>query len=245
MPRLPRPGGILGPDRSPRLRRIRSFVRREGRLTRAQARAIDAFWPRYGLSTDAPFEARAVFGREAPLTLEIGFGDGANLLALARDRPEEDFLGIDVYRPGIGALLARLGEGAIGNVRLFATDACEVLERCFPQPVLTRVLIFFPDPWPKRRHHKRRLIQPAFLDQLAHALLPGGTLHLATDDADYAASMETALGAVPAYRRRSMVVNQGSPLRVRTRFEARGQRLGHPIYDIEAERIPPPGAGSG
>ncbi|EQD68368.1 tRNA (guanine-N-7) methyltransferase, partial [mine drainage metagenome] len=147
------------------------------------------------------------------------------------------FLGIDVYRPGIGALLARLEREAIGNVRLFASDASDILEASMPQSVLSRVLIFFPDPWPKRRHHKRRLIQPAFLSQVACALRPGGQLHLATDDENYAGFMKACLESDPCYLLRSVRVDLGSPFRMATRFERRGQRLGHAIYDIEALRI--------
>ncbi|MHB1543078.1 MAG: tRNA (guanosine(46)-N7)-methyltransferase TrmB [Gammaproteobacteria bacterium] len=219
------------------MRRIRSYVRRESRLTRAQARAIEQFWPRYGLKDGERFDPPSVFGRAAPLTLEIGFGDGDNLLTLARQFPEEDFLGIDVYQPGMGVLLSCLGREGIGNVRLYASDASDVLATLMPQSVLTRVLIFFPDPWPKRRHHKRRLIQPAFLTQVARALRPSGQLHLATDDENYAGFMKACLESDSCYLVRSVRVDRSSPFRRATRFERRGRRLGHAIYDIEAIRV--------
>ncbi len=224
------------------VRRIRSYVRRDSRLTRSQARAIEVLWPRYGLEPGYPFDPLVAFGRNAPMTLEIGFGDGSNLATLARTFPDEDFLGIDVYQPGIGALLARLNRERIENTRLYAADASEILESAFPPRVFSRVLIFFPDPWPKRRHHKRRLVQPAFLQQLARVLRPGGQLHLATDDEHYAGHMRACLEAAQAYTLSSFGADQGSRLRESTRFERRGRRLGHAIYDLVAVRVEHPGA---
>lgn len=222
------------------LRRVRSYARRGGRLTQGQERAIKELWPRYGLRETDAFDPLSVFGRRALLTLEIGFGDGANLIALAQQYPEQDFLGIDVYRPGMGALFARLACEAIDNVRIYASDVTDVLRRILPPAVLTRALIFFPDPWPKRRHHKRRLIQPVFLGQLARALHSGGGLHLATDDADYAACMQACLRADPSYVLQAVRVNAGSPFRIPTRFERKGRELGHAIYDIDALKITDP-----
>ncbi len=151
-------------------RAIRSFVTRSGRITPAQERALEELWPRYGIEPDAaPLGLDALFGRRARRVAEVGFGNGDNLLALAASRPADDFLGIEVHRPGVGRLLLQLEERAIGNVRVICRDAVEVLERYLDGPCLDEILILFPDPWPKKRHHKRRLIQPAFVALLARA----------------------------------------------------------------------------
>ncbi|MCO6413781.1 MAG: tRNA (guanosine(46)-N7)-methyltransferase TrmB, partial [Thiogranum sp.] len=173
----------------PPLRRIRSFVRREGRLTPGQQRALERSWPRFGLEFDAPFDAVEAFGRRAPLTLEIGFGNGASLAQMAANEPEADFIGIEVHRPGVGHLLQELETRGPGNVRIFCHDAVEVLERKIPDRCLDRALLFFPDPWPKRKHHKRRILQPAFVALIAAKLKSGGIFHMATDWQPYADQM--------------------------------------------------------
>ena len=212
-------------------RRVRSFVRRPGRLTPGQQRALEELLPRYGIATEC-MDLRTAFERPAPLVLEIGFGNGQALFWMAGNEPEKNFVGIEVHEPGVGRLLRSINDEGLSNVRVAMRDAVEVLrEQCVPTSV-DEVRIYFPDPWPKKRHHKRRLIQPPFLELLAERMTPGGTLHLATDWAPYAEWMIEALAAVPAF------TLQGEPFvprpqwRPQTHFEQRGQRKGHEIFDI-------------
>ena len=221
-------------------RRIRSFVRREGRLTLGQRKALDAFWPRYGVEHDDPRlqDLPALFGRDAPKVLEVGFGNGESLAAMAQADPDTDFIGIEVHRPGVGHVLQRLDEMAIANVRLLCHDAVETLREAIRPAALDGAQIYFPDPWHKQRHHKRRLIQPEFVALLANRIAPGGFLHLATDWRDYARHMLNVLEADPAWR------NQAGPGafterprgRPETKFERRGRRLGHGVWDLLYER---------
>ena len=215
-------------------RRIRSFVRREGRLTAGQQRALDDLWPRFGLETGTRLDLDKVFGRRAPRTLEIGFGNGAALAAMAESRPDCDFIGIEVHRPGVGRLLLELESRGLQNVRIFREDAVQVLNECLPDNSLERLLLFFPDPWHKKRHHKRRIVQPAFLELVASKLMPGGILHMATDWENYAEHMLAVSGASPAFRN-CAGAGRYSPrpdYRPVTRFEQRGQRLGHGTWDL-------------
>lgn len=221
-------------------RAIRSFVTRSGRITSAQERALQELWPKYGAELGAaPLDLDALFGRRARRVAEIGFGNGDNLLALAASRPEEDFLGIEVHRPGVGRLLLQLEERRIANVRIVCHDAVEVLERYLGGPCLDEILILFPDPWPKKRHHKRRLIQPPFVGLLAERLTGGGALRLATDWEPYAAEMLATLSAEP--RLRNVAADAGFVARPAerspTRFERRGERLGHQVWDLEFRRV--------
>lgn len=219
---------------SPLPRRIRSFVRREGRMTPAQRRALTALWQRFGVEADAPLDSMVLFGRRAPLVLEIGFGDGEALATMASTDPMVNYLGLEVHRPGIGHLLLRAEALALTNLRVMCADAVEVLERQMPDDCLDRVQIFFPDPWPKTRHHKRRLIQPSFVTLLVHKLKSGGQLHVATDCEDYAHSILDLLNVTPG------LVNQADgngfaprpAYRPATKFEQRGWRLGHQVRDI-------------
>ena len=220
-------------------RKIRSFVRREGRLTVGQQRALQALWPRYGLSADAPLDLAAVFGRSAPCTLEIGFGNGDALATMAGQRPDDDFIGIEVHRPGVGRLLQQLDEQELTNVRVMREDAVQILNTCFPDNSLDRLLLFFPDPWHKKRHHKRRIIQPDFVELLSRKIRPGGHLHMATDWEDYAQHMLEVMGESAAFRNCAGSGNY-SPrpdYRPVTKFERRGQRLGHGVWDLLYERI--------
>ena len=223
-------------------RAIRSFVTRSGRITTAQERALQELWPRYGIEPGvAALDLDALFGRRARRIAEIGFGNGDNLLSLAASRPAEDFLGIEVHRPGVGRLLLQLEERALSNVRVLCRDAVEVLERDLGGQCLDEILILFPDPWPKKRHHKRRLIQPAFVALLAERLKDGGTLRLATDWEPYAAEMLETLSAEP---RLCNVAPDGRFIprpaeRSPTRFERRGERLGHEVWDLEFRRVQP------
>jgi tRNA (guanine-N7-)-methyltransferase len=221
-------------------RRIRSFVRREGRLTRGQQGALETLWPRFGLEVGAGLLDRsAVFGRQAAVTLEIGFGDGESLAWQAEQCPERDFIGIEVHRPGVGHLLAEIERRGLTNIRLFNADAVEVLERSIPPGSLDTVQVFFPDPWHKKRHHKRRLIQPAFVERIASRLCPHGLLHLATDWQDYAEQMQAVLAASTRFRPEGPLPAPARPAhRPETKFERRGHRLGHRVWDLLYRRQP-------
>ena len=223
----------------PRRRAIRSYVVRGGRLTDAQQRALDEHWPRYGVVCSGLLDLTALFGRDAPRTLEIGFGNGDNLAALAADHPGEDFIGAEVHPPGVGHLLLKAAQAGLGNLRIAQLDAMELLRNNVPPDSLDRILVLFPDPWHKKRHHKRRLVSPAFAELALSRLKPGGTLQLATDWTPYAEWMLEVLNAVPGLRNcsadsRYMPRNPG---RSATRFEKRGERLGHDVHDLCYERI--------
>ncbi len=220
-------------------RRIRSYVRREGRLTPAQRQALEDLWPRYGVDVgEGALDLDALFGRVAPRVLEIGFGNGENLLHMAAIHPENDFLGIEVHRPGVGHLLQRLDEQSFTNVRVICHDAVEVLQRHLADAAFDKVLLFFPDPWPKKRHHKRRIVQPAFIELLKRKLKSGGVFHVATDWEDYAVHVLNVMTAQPELRNLA-ADGRNSPrpdYRPETKFERRGQRLGHAIFDLLFER---------
>ncbi len=226
-------------------RRIRSFVLRQGRFTPAQQRAFDQHWARYGVDYafndggGTPRDLDATFARRAPRVLEIGFGNGEQLLHSAQAEAERDFIGIEVHRPGVGRLMNGLAEANVGNVRLYNHDAVEVLQHEIAVDALAEVRIYFPDPWHKKRHNKRRLIQPEFLDLLATKVVRGGRLHLATDWADYAEHMRETLAAAPMWRidPRHASPGQRPPWRIETHFERRGVRLGHDVWDFVHERI--------
>jgi tRNA (guanine-N7-)-methyltransferase len=216
---------------------IRSFVRREGRFTRGQRRAIDTLWERYGVNP-APrlLDLDKLFGRCAPHVLEIGFGNGESLAAMAQAHPQADFLGIEVHRPGIGHLLMRIEALGLSNLRVICADAVEVIQYRLPDTHLDRVQVFFPDPWPKQRHHKRRLIQPAFLELLAPKLKPGGYLHLATDWEDYALYMLKVLEASKDFVNAASAFAPHPYYRPLTKFEQQGLSLGHNIWDLLFQR---------
>jgi tRNA (guanine-N7-)-methyltransferase len=219
--------------------RIRSFVRRDGRLTAGQARALERLWPKYGLAfSPEPIDPEAIFGRRAPLTLEIGSGNGAALVTSATNRPEHDFIGVEVYRPGLGHLLRKAEAADLSNVRVINHDAVEVLETMLRSASLDQVLIYFPDPWPKKRHHKRRLIRPDFIPLLARVLKPGGRLELATDWEDYAENMLALIGSAPQFT--NLAASGGyaerPPYRPLTRFERRGISRGHNVCDLLFKR---------
>ena len=214
-------------------RPVRSFVLRAGRLGSGQQRALHELGPRFVL----PFQPTvpdwpAVFGRDAPWVLEIGFGMGQATAEIAAARPDLDFIGVEVHQPGVGALLREIGERDLSNLRLVRHDAVEVLRQMIAPASLAGVHIFFPDPWHKKRHHKRRLIQPAFVDLLASRLVPGGWLHCATDWEDYAQQMLQVLGDSPALINTAEGYALRPALRPLTKFEARGLRLGHGVWDL-------------
>jgi tRNA (guanine-N7-)-methyltransferase len=229
----------MSADSLPVSRKIRSFVRREGRMTAAQQRALRELWPRYGIDSNRMVDLHALFGRSTPVTLEIGFGNGDTLLAMAQASPETDFIGIEVHRPGVGRLLQALEDRHINNVRVMCDDAVEILQRCLPDHCLQRVLLFFPDPWHKKRHHKRRIVQPEFVELLAKKLQHGGILHMATDWENYAQHMLEVVGASAAFRNcAGQGQYSGKPdWRPITKFEQRGLRLGHGVWDLLFERV--------
>ncbi|MCG5501952.1 tRNA (guanosine(46)-N7)-methyltransferase TrmB [Ectothiorhodospira lacustris] len=221
-------------------RRIRSFVRREGRLTTGQQRALDDLWPRWGLAfTPEPLDLPALFGRQAPVTLEIGFGNGESLARMAAEDPDRNFIGVEVHRPGVGHLLQHIETLGLTNLRVACHDAVEVLKLQIPAGSLDRIQIYFPDPWPKKRHHKRRLVQPTFVALLGSRLRASGLLHLATDWEPYAEHMLTVMNQAAGFRN---LAGEGfSPrpeYRPLTKFEQRGQRLGHGVWDVMFTREP-------
>lgn len=221
-------------------RPVRSYVRREGRMTSAQTRALTELWPLYGIDKSAELlDLERLFGRQASMIMELGFGNGETLVELAAGAPNCNFLGVEVYRPGVGYLLKSLRELSLTNVRVFCDDAIEVLTNRIPLQSLAKLLIFFPDPWPKKRHHKRRLIQPEFLRLAAERLEIGGSLHIATDWEDYAlhvlevSASESALRNMAGEKR----FTPRPSYRPMTKFERRGQTLGHGVWDMLFERV--------
>jgi tRNA (guanine-N7-)-methyltransferase len=220
-------------------RSIRSFVTRTGRITEAQERALEVLWPKYGVEfAPTPLSLDTLFGRRAPRSVEIGFGNGDNLAKTAAEHRERDYLGIEVHRPGVGRLLLALEEGQLTNVRLICHDAVEVLAQQIPPASLDEVVILFPDPWPKKRHHKRRLVQGAFVELVTERLAPGGLIRMATDWQPYAEEMLATLRANP---RLLNLAADGAYIprpadRIVTRFERRGERLGHDVWDLAFQR---------
>lgn len=221
-------------------RAIRSFVLRAGRMTDAQKRAIRQGMPRWGLSAaDGIIDMVQVFGRQAPVTLEIGFGMGHSLAENARQHPQRNYIGIEVHPPGVGKLFSLIEEYALTHVRIYQHDAVEVLQQCIPDASLDTVQLFFPDPWHKTRHHKRRIVQPAFAQLIRRKLKPGGCFHMATDWQPYAEHMLEVMEAAEGFRN-AAGAGQYSPRpadRPTTKFERRGERLGHSVWDLMYLRI--------
>jgi tRNA (guanine-N7-)-methyltransferase len=214
-------------------RAIRSYVLRAGRMGSGQARALAELGPRFVLPFQAtPLDAAAVFGRCVPLAVEVGFGMGQATAQIAALRPETNFVGIEVHAPGVGALLQRIDEAALSNLRIVQHDAVPVLEQMIAPASLAAVHVFFPDPWPKKKHHKRRLIQPAFVALIASRLVPGGRLHCATDWQPYAEQMLTVLSAEPALINSCEAYAPRPDYRPLTKFEQRGLNLGHGVWDL-------------
>jgi len=205
-------------------------------MTAAQNRALDELLPKYALP-EGTLNLAAVFGRDARRSLEIGFGNGDTLAELARRHPEEDFLGAEVHRPGVGRLLNALEAGQLRNVRVACEDAVRLCSERLPDASLDAVLIYFPDPWPKKRHHKRRLLQPEFAALLAGKLKPGGKLHFATDWEDYAQQALTVLTACPGLENTAAGYAARPAERPATRFEQRGLKLGHAVFDLVFRRV--------
>ncbi|WP_372931545.1 tRNA (guanosine(46)-N7)-methyltransferase TrmB [Shewanella putrefaciens] len=222
------------------LRKIRSFVLREGRLTKGQAQAIESQWPTMGLDySPVPLNLSEVFGREADTVLEIGFGMGASLVQMAKDAPEQNFIGIEVHKPGVGSCLSDAAIAGVTNLRVYHHDAMEVLEHAITDGSLARVQLFFPDPWHKKRHHKRRIVQAEFAELVRRKLKIGGVFHMATDWEEYSEHMLEVMNAAPGYKNQSAdgTVVPRPDHRPLTKFEARGHRLGHGVWDLMFERI--------
>jgi tRNA (guanine-N7-)-methyltransferase len=214
-------------------RRVRSYVLRGGRMGTGQQRALAELGPRFVLPwQDAPLDFAQVFSRRAPVILEIGFGMGDATAQIAAARPDTDFLGVEVHEAGVGSLLRRIGEQELTNVRIVRHDAAEVLQHMVPPGSLAGVHLFFPDPWHKKRHHKRRLVQPPFVRLVAERLAPGGVAHFATDWLPYAEQMLQVLGDEPALENTAAGYAERPAYRPLTRFEARGVRLGHDVRDL-------------
>jgi tRNA (guanine-N7-)-methyltransferase len=225
------------PPRGAPRARIRSFVVRGGRIGPGQQRALAELGPRFVLPfQDSVLDLAATFGRSASCIVEIGFGMGDATAQVAATRPDQDFLGLEVHEAGVGALLKRVGEAGLTNLRLVRHDAVEVFERMLAPQSLAGVHLWFPDPWHKKRHHKRRLVQPAFVRLLATRLQPGGYLHCATDWQPYAEQMLEVLGAEPLLANRAQGYAPRPPWRPLTKFEQRGLRLGHGGWDLLFER---------
>lgn len=220
------------------LRPIRSFVLRAGRMGPGQARALAELGPRFLIPyAESPLDLDAAFGRKAPKVLEIGFGMGETTARIAAEHPDVDYLGVEVHTPGVGALLKRVGELGLTNVRIVQHDAVEVVRHMLPEASLDGVHVFFPDPWHKKRHHKRRLIQAEFVRLLASRLKPGAYLHLATDWEDYAQQMLEVLSAEPTLANTAEGFAERPAYRPLTKFEQRGLRLGHRVWDLIFRRV--------
>lgn len=223
---------LSAPD--PQTFRIRSFARRQGRITPAQQKALDDLWERYGLEPQLSLDAENRFGNHHPIVLEIGFGNGDSLVEMALHDPDHNYVGIEVHRPGVGHLLIKTQEAGISNLRVYAHDAIDILNDCIADASLERVQLFFPDPWHKTRHHKRRIVKQEFLKLIARKLISGGTFHAATDWENYAYDMAEQFNLSGLFTS----VNPDSPFSPRpnyrplTRFEARGHRLGHGVWDL-------------
>ena len=218
-------------------RPVRSYVLRAGRMGSGQQRALVELGPRFVLPFEPrPLDAAALFGRQAPCVLEIGFGMGDATARIATARPDTDFIGVEVHEPGVGALLRQIGERGLNNLRIVRHDAVEVLQQMVAPASLAAVHVFFPDPWHKKRHHKRRLIQPALVALIASRLQPGGVLHCATDWEPYAQQMLQVLSAEPLLANTADGFAPRPDYRPQTKFETRGLRLGHGVRDLVFRR---------
>ncbi|MES9942749.1 MAG: tRNA (guanosine(46)-N7)-methyltransferase TrmB [Candidatus Thiodiazotropha sp. 6PLUC2] len=228
------------PQSDQKQRPIRSYVLRQGRMTEGQQRAYEDLWPKYGLELDNdPLDLPNLFNQTQPVTLEIGFGNGETLSQLAETQPEQNFLGVEVHGPGVGHLMIRLAERELTNVRILKTDAMELLRHHIKPASLSRILLYFPDPWHKRKHNKRRIVQEEFSELAFRTLAAGGILHMATDWEDYAKQMMSVLSSHKGFLNKAGD-GQFSPrpaTRPLTKFERRGERLGHGVWDLIFERL--------
>ncbi|MEG3766794.1 tRNA (guanosine(46)-N7)-methyltransferase TrmB [Alteromonas sp. 14N.309.X.WAT.G.H12] len=219
--------------------KVRSFVKREGRLTKGQAKALESYWPTMGVEfQDARLDMDALFGRKAPVVLEIGFGMGKSLVEMAENDPDTNFFGIEVHRPGVGACLSEAGERGLTNLRVMEYDAVEVFKKMLPDESLARVQLYFPDPWHKKRHHKRRIVQLPFAQMVREKLAIGGKFHMATDWEPYAEHMVQIMNAAPGFENTAPEGDYVARPEYRpiTKFEVRGQKLGHGVWDLIYQR---------
>jgi tRNA (guanine-N7-)-methyltransferase len=214
--------------------RIRSFIRRQGRITQGQQLALDNHWDRYCLDPNIDYDLNQVFGRVAPLIVEIGFGSGDSLAKMAVANPDKDYIGIEVHKPGVGHLMLVLDQQSLSNVRIYCHDAIDIIEHKIADNSLDGVHLFFPDPWPKNKHHKRRIVRASFVDLLARKLKPGGYFHAATDWQNYAENMLDVLSQGVGFSNTSGSNDycERPEYRPLTRFEQRGMRLGHGVRDL-------------
>ncbi|KGE78368.1 tRNA (guanosine(46)-N7)-methyltransferase TrmB [Halomonas sp. ND22Bw] len=236
-PDTPSTDGPESPDAPLHRRGIKSYVLRAGRMTAAQTRGLEEVWPRLGLTLeDGRQDLETLFGRRAPVVLEIGFGMGGSLIEQAETHPDTDFIGIEVHAPGVGKLLDEADKRGLTNLRVYREDALLVLEQCLPEGSLDTLQLFFPDPWTKKKHHKRRIVQPAFVELVRTRLKPGGTLHMATDWEAYAEWMAEVMAEAPGYQ--NTATEETAPyvprpeFRPLTKFEQRGEKLGHGVWDL-------------
>jgi len=226
-------------EKKPYMRKIRSFVMRAGRLTEGQERALEEQWPVYGLELGEPFDSKEIFQREANLIVEIGFGMGDSLLEMAQADPGSDFVGIEVHTPGVGRLLNNASEQDVKNLRVYRDDAVEVFNQCFADNSIDRLQLFFPDPWHKKKHHKRRIVQLEFAELVRTKLKPGGVWHMATDWEPYAEHMIEIMSVAPGYENEAgeQLYVTKPDYRPETKFERRGERLGHGVWDMRFKKI--------
>ncbi|WP_371185742.1 tRNA (guanosine(46)-N7)-methyltransferase TrmB [Thalassotalea maritima] len=222
------------------IRKVRSFVKREGRLTKGQARALETLWDTMGLNhSDGMIDPKQVFANDNPVTLEIGFGMGKSLVEMAKNDPNRNFIGIEVHRPGVGSCLALAEAQGVSNLRVYEHDAIEILADCIPKQSIDTLQLFFPDPWHKARHHKRRIVKPEFIESVRQVLKIGGVFHMATDWENYAECMLDDMRQAEHFENLS-ATNDYVPRpdsRPLTKFENRGQNLGHGVWDIQFSRI--------
>ncbi|NMP16453.1 tRNA (guanosine(46)-N7)-methyltransferase TrmB [Thalassotalea sp. Y01] len=222
------------------IRKVRSYVKREGRLTKGQARALETLWDSMGLNhSDGLLTMSAVFGNDNPVTLEVGFGMGKSLVEMAKNDPKRNFIGIEVHRPGVGACLALAEEQGVTNLRVYEHDAIEIIADCIPNGSIDTMQLFFPDPWHKARHHKRRIVKPEFIESIRQLLRVGGVFHMATDWENYAECMLDDMSGAPGFKNLSengdyVPRPDSRPL---TKFENRGQNLGHGVWDLQFAKI--------
>jgi tRNA (guanine-N7-)-methyltransferase len=221
------------------IRKVRSFVKREGRLTKGQASALEEFWPTMGLNhSDGIIDFASLFNNSNPIVLEIGFGMGKSLVEMAKNAPELNFVGVEVHRPGVGACISLAQDEGVDNLKLFEHDAIEVLADCIPERSLTTVQLFFPDPWHKKKHHKRRIVSLEFVETIRQKLKVDGVFHMATDWENYAECMIEDMNSAPGYENLAVEGDfvprpDSRPL---TKFENRGNNLGHGVWDIQFKR---------
>lgn len=222
------------------IRKVRSFVKREGRLTNGQAKALEQHWQTMGLNhSDGVISPESLFANDNPVVLEIGFGMGKSLVEMAKNAPELNFIGVEVHRPGVGACIALAQEQGVENLKVYEHDAIEILADCIPNQSITMVQLFFPDPWHKKKHHKRRIVSAEFVETIRQKLKIGGVFHMATDWQNYAECMLEDMNSAAGYQNLSES-NDYVPRpdsRPLTKFENRGQRLGHGVWDLQFQRI--------